>query len=261
MKYINIALLVSLSLLISGCNTKQLVLEKSTKNEKSDVKKFQQKQPTLTKKDVYRELKYVNKKLNNSTKQLKVLNKKVNIISQQDNNQKELKNRIDEHEKVLMTLMNDVINLSKGQQNLQKSNQVIYEQMEKIDTIKKRTIDVKLKKEKPKKIVKQKPKIIKKEEKDTPIKVSIQQPKPIKNTNPILSTKRFRASTFELLENSDIMDKPNGDVVENWEKGTRFTTYIKHKNWVKATGVIKNKRWNKISQDYWIKIDNLKKLR
>jgi seryl-tRNA synthetase len=236
-------IVLSFIFLITGCQNQKMTTLKKQDTKNIKIKTFKEKPLKVSKKDVFTELKYVNKQINNSTKQIKVLNEKVNLISKKDHNTKELKNRVDEHEKVLMTLMNDVINLSKGQQNLQKSDQVIYEQMDKILN-KKTKIAIELKKDNEKK---EEVEVTKKDIKKEPISV--------------LSLKNFKASTFELLDDSEVFVKPNGTVLDKWEKGTRFTSYISHGNWVKATGVIENKRWKKISDDYWINTSKLKKLR
>ena len=76
-----------------------------------------------------------------------------------------------------------------------------------------------------------------------------------------MALKRFRAGTFELQEDSEVLRKPNGKLIKTWKKGTRFTSYIGHDNWVKATGIIRNQRWNKLSKDYWLNIKTLKRLR
>jgi seryl-tRNA synthetase len=242
-----VAIIIGGLLFFSGCNQQVGLQPKVVKS-----KKFKEPNLKLKNADVLNEFKYVNKKLNNNDERIKVLNKKVNIISKKDNNYKELKNRVDEHEKVLMTLMNDVINISKGQQNLKKSDQVIYEQMSNMSKEIKSLKDGK-------KFVKSNSSSVSSEKITNTAPVIV--PKPIKNTNPILSVKSFKASTFELMSDTVAKDKPNGQEIEVWEKGTRFTSYIKHGNWVKATGVIKDLRWNKVSSDYWLNTKTLKKLR
>jgi seryl-tRNA synthetase len=113
------------AILISGCNnTNSGLLAPKTVNKFEESKILKVKN-----RDIYNEMLHINDRLVNSDKRVQILNEKVKILSERKDKTVEIETKLEEHEKVLMALMNDVVDLSKGQKNLQKSNIAIHEEI------------------------------------------------------------------------------------------------------------------------------------
>jgi seryl-tRNA synthetase len=86
----------------------------------------------VKKMDIYNEMLHINDRLVNSDKRVEVLNEKVNTLAKRKDKSEEIDSKLKEHEKVLMALMNDVVDLSKSQKNLQVSNRMLHEDIEQV---------------------------------------------------------------------------------------------------------------------------------
>lgn len=138
-------LLLVIGVLFVGCSTNNPKAENS-----SNSGAFQEpKTLKIKQEDIYNEMIHVNNRLVNSDKRVDVLNEKVNTISKQKDKTEEIDAKLQEHEKVLMALMNDVVDLSKSQKNLQTSNKIIHQELQdikiKIDNISPTTFEIKKK--------------------------------------------------------------------------------------------------------------------
>jgi seryl-tRNA synthetase len=114
------------ALLITGCSNSnnKVSLSKDSVSESKILR--------LKNRDVYNEMLHINDRLVNSDKRIKLLNDKVKVLSERKDKSVEIESKIQEHEKVLMALMNDVVDLSKGQKNLQKSNRILHQEIEEV---------------------------------------------------------------------------------------------------------------------------------
>lgn len=68
---------------------------------------------------------------------------------------------------------------------------------------------------------------------------------------------KFKARPFRLKIDSDIYDAVDGNKIDEWSKGTSFTSNEKTDSWVKITGYFVNKKWKKSTKDMWIKESNV----
>ncbi|MCW8895067.1 MAG: hypothetical protein OQK48_06905 [Sulfurimonas sp.] len=68
-----------------------------------------------------------------------------------------------------------------------------------------------------------------------------------------VTTTKFKARPFRLKIDSDIYDSIDGNKIDEWSKGTSFTSNEKTDAWVKITGYFVNKKWKKSQKDMWIK--------
>ena len=59
--------------------------------------------------------------------------------------------------------------------------------------------------------------------------------------------------TFRTLNEAEIYDRPEGNVVQKWEKGRSFTSYMESGEWVKITGYFVDKKWTEAEKELWIK--------
>ena len=64
----------------------------------------------------------------------------------------------------------------------------------------------------------------------------------------------FAPTTYYLKVNSIIYDSINGKKIDQWKKGTLFTSYIKTKSWILVTGYFANNKWKQSQKKMWIKI-------
>jgi hypothetical protein len=80
------------------------------------------------------------------------------------------------------------------------------------------------------------------------------------NTFPALKMRtkiiHTKASAYRLKKNAPIYDAVNGKKIDEWEKGTSFTSNQKTKKFIKITGYFKNKQWVKAQKPLWIHIDD-----
>jgi len=64
---------------------------------------------------------------------------------------------------------------------------------------------------------------------------------------------KFKASAFRLISDAKIYNKPNGLLLDVWEKNRSFTSGERTKNWIKITGYFVDKIWRKSKEDYWVR--------
>ncbi len=61
-----------------------------------------------------------------------------------------------------------------------------------------------------------------------------------------------KPKTFQTVNSANIYNAKNGTVVQSWEKGRSFTSYIESGEWIKITGYFVNKKWQKAKKELWI---------
>ena len=59
--------------------------------------------------------------------------------------------------------------------------------------------------------------------------------------------------TFRTRSEAPIYDAKDGKIVNRWEKGRSFTSYIESGDWIKITGYFINRKWTKAKEELWIK--------
>jgi len=64
------------------------------------------------------------------------------------------------------------------------------------------------------------------------------------------------ASTYRTTTKAFIYNDINGEKIDEWEKGTSFTSNQKSENFIKITGYFKNRVWVKAKKPLWIKSDD-----
>jgi small-conductance mechanosensitive channel len=87
-------------------------------------------------------------------------------------------------------------------------------------------------------------------------------PKIVKRTPKIEPTHAityFDARPFRITKDADILDRPNGNVIERWSAMTSFTSNQKSQGYVKITGYFIDGKWLPSSQDMWVKESSTKK--
>jgi hypothetical protein len=100
----------------------------------------------------------------------------------------------------------------------------------------------------------------KKVQKEEKIESKVQKEK--KTLQKDTQLKYFKASAFKLIKDADIYDKPDGEIIDMWTKGTSFTSNQKQSGFIKITGYFVNKLWAKTKDELWIKeseVQNKKK--
>ena len=60
-------------------------------------------------------------------------------------------------------------------------------------------------------------------------------------------------SAYRTSKDAEIYNGINGKVIDKWEKGTSFTSYINADDWIKITGYFVDRKWRKAQKDLWIK--------
>ncbi|WP_457749613.1 hypothetical protein [Sulfurimonas sp.] len=65
-----------------------------------------------------------------------------------------------------------------------------------------------------------------------------------------------KASAFRLKKDAPIYNAINGKKIDEWEKGTSFTSNQKTEKFIKITGYFKNKQWVKAEKPLWIRSDD-----
>jgi seryl-tRNA synthetase len=123
-KYLPILVCASFFVGCSNTSTQSVSVAKDPLKESKILK--------VKNRDIYNEMLHINDRLVNSDKRIKILNEKVNVLTKRKDKTVEIEGKIQEHEKVLMALMNDVVDLSKGQKNLQKSNRILHNEIEEV---------------------------------------------------------------------------------------------------------------------------------
>lgn len=63
----------------------------------------------------------------------------------------------------------------------------------------------------------------------------------------------FKARPFRIKADSAVYDSIDGKKIDEWKKGTSFTSNQKTEIWVKITGYFIDKKWKKSKKDMWIK--------
>ena len=63
----------------------------------------------------------------------------------------------------------------------------------------------------------------------------------------------FKARPFRIKADSAIYDSIDGKKIDEWKRGTSFTSNQKTEIWVKITGYFVAKKWKKSKKDMWIK--------
>jgi len=63
----------------------------------------------------------------------------------------------------------------------------------------------------------------------------------------------FKASAFKLDKKSDIFSSIDGEKIEEWDRGSSFTSNQKKDGYIKITGYFVNRQWKKSQKERWIK--------
>jgi len=63
-----------------------------------------------------------------------------------------------------------------------------------------------------------------------------------------------KASAYRLMREAPIYDAPDGNITQTWEARTSFTSNVTQGEWVKITGHFVNKKWQKSTEDMWVKM-------
>lgn len=66
------------------------------------------------------------------------------------------------------------------------------------------------------------------------------------------------AYTYRLQKESSIFDAIDGEVIEQWESQTSFTSSLRVGDWIKITGYFTDRVWHKAQRELWVKADNAK---
>jgi len=74
----------------------------------------------------------------------------------------------------------------------------------------------------------------------------------IKKIEKVEKIERFNPTAFILTQDSEILNSPNGSVVENWKKGKKFTAYERMGNFIKVSGIVSNSKWQQNYSNLWI---------
>ena len=69
----------------------------------------------------------------------------------------------------------------------------------------------------------------------------------------------FPASAFRFNKRSAVYNAINGDVIENWEEHTSFTSNQRTQNWIKITGYFVDKVWQGATRELWVKSSDVTK--
>lgn len=65
-----------------------------------------------------------------------------------------------------------------------------------------------------------------------------------------------KPSAFRLNKNASIYDGVNGVKIDEWEKGTSFTSNQRSDKFIKITGFFKNRQWVKAEKSLWVKVED-----
>ena len=65
-----------------------------------------------------------------------------------------------------------------------------------------------------------------------------------------------KASAYRLNKNAFIYNDVNGKKIDEWEKGTSFTSNQRTDKFIKITGYFKNKQWVKAKKSLWIHVND-----
>ncbi len=91
------------------------------------------------------------------------------------------------------------------------------------------------------------------------VKVKVKEIKYLKNKENIFPKLKMRtkiiytkANTYRLKRNAFIYNAVNGKKIDEWEKGTSFTSNQKTDKFIKITGYFRNKQWMKVENLLWI---------
>ena len=95
------------------------------------------------------------------------------------------------------------------------------------------------------------------------VKVKVKEIKYLKNKENIFPKLKMRtkiirtnASAYRLNKNTSIYNDVNGMKINEWEKGTSFTSNQKTDKFIKITGYFKNQQWVKAEKPLWIDIND-----
>ena len=66
-----------------------------------------------------------------------------------------------------------------------------------------------------------------------------------------------RAKTYRTSVEAAVFDRPNGDILEFWQKGTVFTSNIADGMFVKITGFFPNAKWQPAPNEWWVNSSDL----
>jgi len=64
---------------------------------------------------------------------------------------------------------------------------------------------------------------------------------------------KFKAAPFRLKTESIIYDNVNGSKIDQWERGTSFTSNKKTRSWIQITGYFVDKKWRSAKKEMWVK--------
>jgi len=73
----------------------------------------------------------------------------------------------------------------------------------------------------------------------------------LQNKKETLST--FKAKSFRFNKSAKVLDSINGELIDEWEITTSFTSNVKSKNWVKITGYFVDKVWRPAEKEMWVR--------
>lgn len=66
------------------------------------------------------------------------------------------------------------------------------------------------------------------------------------------------ARTYRLKNSAKIYDAIDGDVIEEWEERTSFTSNVQSGTWIKVTGYFIDKKWHSSTRSLWVKTKDAK---
>ncbi len=66
--------------------------------------------------------------------------------------------------------------------------------------------------------------------------------------------------TYEMSRDTILKSAPNGQIVDIWFEGRRFTAYEKMGKWIKISGYFPGGRWQKSREELWVNSEHLEEL-
>ncbi|ADN09317.1 hypothetical protein [Sulfurimonas autotrophica] len=95
------------------------------------------------------------------------------------------------------------------------------------------------------------------------VKIKVKEVKCLNNQENVFPKLKMRtkiihtnASAYRLNKNAPIYNDINGMKIDEWEKGTSFTSNQKTDKFIKITGYFKNRQWVKAEKPLWIDIND-----
>jgi len=193
---------------------------------------------------------------------------KEELQSQKKKSKDAIQNSINEekegYKKKILSLENEVKTLKNQIDNLENQIKSLKNKKVKPKVRVKEVVKEVVKKEVVQKIVKVKdndnpfPNLLLKKD-DKKIK-TIQKPKSVQKTKATKSFKvtYFKPASFRLRKESAIYNRPNGKVIDQWEKKRSFTSNQKTQEWIKITGYFVDKKWRKAKKEMWVRLSDVK---